>query len=113
MSKAEKFIRTELLETLENDFKSILKTDPVFKIDEKDKQTILFYYPRQFSSEGIVPAIRLEIGPLAACLNVSRSERYITVTSSMPGDCRRQGPSVTATVPPGAELGYANVLSDV
>ena len=64
--KAEKFIRTELLETLENDFKSILKTDPVFKIDEKDKQTILFYYPRQFSSEGIVPAIRLEIGPLAA-----------------------------------------------
>jgi len=64
--RAEKFIGTELLKTLKSDFKSILNTDPVFKIDEKDKQTILFYYPRQFSSDGIVPAIRLEIGPLAA-----------------------------------------------
>ena len=64
--RAENFIGTELLETLKNDFKSILNTEPVFKIDENDKQIILFYYPRQFSSDGIVPAIRLEIGPLAA-----------------------------------------------
>lgn len=64
--KAENFIGTELLETLKSDFKSILNTEPDFKIDKDDKQTILFYYPKQFSSDGIVPAIRLEIGPLAA-----------------------------------------------
>lgn len=63
--KAKDFIGTKLLETLRTDFKAILKQEHSFEVAE-DGQTILFRYPRQFYSSGIVPEIRLEIGPLAA-----------------------------------------------
>ena len=64
--RAAQFIGTELLDTLKKDFKAILKQEHSFEIDAVDSQTILFRYPQQFKSEGIVQEIRLEIGPLAA-----------------------------------------------
>lgn len=64
--KAAKFIGAELLETLKVGFKSILKQEHSFEIDKDDPQTLLFHYPQQFKSAGIVQSIRLEIGPLAA-----------------------------------------------
>lgn len=65
-SKAAEFIDTELLDTLNENFKSMFKLDNSFEPDKDDPQTLLFHYPQQFSSTGIVQSIRLEIGPLAA-----------------------------------------------
>lgn len=36
------------------------------KMDEKEKQTVIFSYPKLFTNTGILQVIRLEIGALAA-----------------------------------------------
>ena len=52
---------------LEKGFAGILRTTPQFQLGEGDGHIINFYYPSTFNiqSVGILPCVRLEIGPLA------------------------------------------------
>lgn len=60
------FLAETFAPQLEADFRSRLKDDFVISIDPDDPQTVCFAYPRLFSEGAILPAIRLEIGALAA-----------------------------------------------
>lgn len=60
------FLAETFAPQLEADFRSRLRDDFVVSIDPDDPQTVCFAYPRLFSEGAILPAIRLEIGALAA-----------------------------------------------
>ena len=64
--KAEVFLKNELLPVLQADLVEILGEDFTLYIDETDRQTICFAYPKIFTNDGILQIIRLEIGALAA-----------------------------------------------
>lgn len=64
--KAEVFLRNELLPVLQADLVEILGENFTLYIDETDRQTICFAYPKIFTNDGILQIIRLEIGALAA-----------------------------------------------
>jgi len=64
--RAEQFIRDKLAPALQNDFTGILGRGADITVDADEPQTINFNYPHIFESSSILPAIRLEIGPLAA-----------------------------------------------
>lgn len=64
--KAEIFLANELLPELVKDLSELIGKNAYLYIDENDKQTICFAYPKLFSSDGILQIIRLEIGALAA-----------------------------------------------
>src|SRR5574344_1910944 len=64
--RAEQFIRDKLAPAMQNDFTGILGRDADITVDADEPQTINFNYPHIFESSSILPAIRLEIGPLAA-----------------------------------------------
>lgn len=64
---ATKFIASQILPDLEKGFADILREAPRFQLGEGDGHIINFYYPSTFNiqSAGILPCVRLEIGPLA------------------------------------------------
>ncbi len=64
--KTEKFLKHILLDIMKKDLKELIDDDFDLYLDEYDKQTIHFEYPRIFKSEYLVDSVRLEIGPLAA-----------------------------------------------
>jgi len=64
--RAERFIRDKLAPALQNDFTGILGRGADITVDADEPQAINFNYPHIFESSSILPAIRLEIGPLAA-----------------------------------------------
>ena len=51
---------------MEKDLEDMLTEPFQLTIYEKDPQTLLFYYPKVFSSSYLTEAIRIEIGPLSA-----------------------------------------------
>lgn len=59
------FLRDEFLEVITEDFKKILNSKFNFTLDKTDEQTILFEYPKIFTSTYLTQSIRLEIGALA------------------------------------------------
>lgn len=60
------FLHDEFLPILQNDFQEILKNKAYrFYIDENDRQTICFDYPKNHKDSSILQVIRLEIGSLA------------------------------------------------
>lgn len=65
-NKAETFLQEQLLLVLIDDLSQLLEEPANLYIDDSDKQTICFAYPKLFHSEGILQIIRLEIGALAA-----------------------------------------------
>ena len=65
--RTETFLKTEVLPQINKDFGESLEVDMYsLSIDEKDPQTILFHYPQVFTSEYLIPSVRLEVGALAA-----------------------------------------------
>ena len=64
--KAEVFLQNELLPVLQADLVEILGENFTLYIDDTDRQTICFAYPKIFTNDGILQIIRLEIGALAA-----------------------------------------------
>ena len=67
-SKAEEFIKNELLVDIRDNLSKLLNTKINIQVDEKDPQVINFYYPKVYSAQTdyIKQYVRLEIGPLAA-----------------------------------------------
>lgn len=63
---AEDFIANTLLADLKENFSALLGCDLNFSIDERNKQSINFYYPKLYDINYVKPQISLEIGPLAA-----------------------------------------------
>lgn len=60
------FLRNEFLPVIQNYFEEILKGKKYsFYIDEFDKQTICFDYPKNHKDSSILQVIRLEIESLA------------------------------------------------
>lgn len=64
--RAEFFLKDAFTPSLKETISGILGFDADMEIDKYDPQTVIFSYPRIFSSSSAVNAIRLEIGPLAA-----------------------------------------------
>ena len=64
--KTQDFLMLEFLPQLQEDFSKLLDDTFILKIDETDKQTILFEYPKTFSSTYLTQSVKLEIGALAA-----------------------------------------------
>ena len=64
--KTQDFLMLELLPQLQEDFSELLEDTFALKIDQKDKQTILFEYPKTFTSTYLTQSVKLEIGALAA-----------------------------------------------
>ena len=46
-------------------------------MDEKEKQTVIFSYPKLFTNTGILQVIRLEIGALAAWTPAMKAENIV------------------------------------
>lgn len=65
MSRANKFLAEEFVPALREAVSPDLKASPVIYLGE-DAETVMFEYPRLFSSTATLDAIRLEVGPLAA-----------------------------------------------
>ena len=64
--KTQDFLKSEFLPQLQEDFSELLEDTFALKIDQKDKQTILFEYPKTFTSTYLTQSVKLEIGALAA-----------------------------------------------
>jgi len=64
--KTEEFLKTKFLPEIEEDFRKLLKSEFKLFIDKENPQTVLFEYPKIFSSSYLMQNIRLEIGSLAA-----------------------------------------------
>lgn len=64
--RAEVFIEEQLLPVIIADISEIIGEQANLYIDDSDRQTICFAYPKIFNNEGILQIIRLEIGALAA-----------------------------------------------
>lgn len=64
--KTADFIKNELVPTMQKDFEEMIFEDFEIITDDKDPQTVLFAYPKNFTSPYITPTIKLEIGALAA-----------------------------------------------
>lgn len=64
--KAEVFLKEQLLPLMISDLSEILEEPANLYIEDSDKQTICFAYPKIFNNDGILQVIRLEIGALAA-----------------------------------------------
>lgn len=64
--KAEIFLKEVLLPQMRMDFERFFEERFDLSIDENDPMTILFHYPKTFSSPYLSQVVRLEIGPLAA-----------------------------------------------
>ncbi len=64
--KTQEFLKREFLPQLQKDFSELLDDRFILKVDEIDKQTILFEYPKSFRSTYLTQSVRLEIGALAA-----------------------------------------------
>lgn len=64
--RAEVFIEEQLLPVIIADISEILGEQANLYIDDSDRQTICFAYPKIFNNEGILQIIRMEIGALAA-----------------------------------------------
>lgn len=62
----EDFLANKFLPKIKLDFENHLDFEFSFSIDVLDKQTILFEYPRIFTSNYLSQSIRLEIGALAS-----------------------------------------------
>ncbi len=64
--RVESFLLEYFCPILKADLSNELNQEINVFIDEKDKQTIIFAYPRLFKNNSILQVIRLEIGALAA-----------------------------------------------
>lgn len=63
--KVESLIKDKFLPLMKEDLSKIIKNDFSLEIDEIDKQTILFGYPRHYQDSEILQVIRIEFGALA------------------------------------------------
>lgn len=80
------FLRDEFLPALQNDFKEILKYKiHSFYIDEFDRQTICFDYPKNHKDSSILQVIRLEIGSLAEPIPASKQKNKNLYRRSVSG----------------------------
>ena len=66
-ARAEVFLKETFCPVIRDELSRELKqeTDNIY-IDEVDRQTVIFSYPRLFAGKGTMQVIRLEIGALAA-----------------------------------------------
>lgn len=65
-ARNEIFLEKEFCPTIKKEISKELNIDAKIYIDNNDKQSVLFSYPRLFSNPSILQVIRLEIGALAA-----------------------------------------------
>lgn len=80
-----KFLRGICLPILQDDFKEILKgREFSFYIDEIDRQTICFDYPKRHKDSSILQVIRLEIGCLAESIPSSKQEIQTYIKEAYP-----------------------------
>ena len=64
--KAEVFLAETFCPKIREELSAELGYPVRIFIDEDDKQTVIFDYPKQFADPSVLPVIRLEIGALAA-----------------------------------------------
>lgn len=64
--KTETFLAESFVNQMKKDLEEIVEERFQIVIDDNNLQTVLFYYPKAFSSNYVETAIRLEIGALAA-----------------------------------------------
>lgn len=64
--RAEIFLTEIFCPAIRKDLSQELGCEVNIKMDEKEKQTVIFSYPKLFTNTGILQVIRLEIGALAA-----------------------------------------------
>jgi len=64
--KVERFLAEEFIVQMKKDLEDMLTEPFQLKVDEKNPQTLLFFYPKIFPSKYLTEAIRMEIGSLAA-----------------------------------------------
>lgn len=64
--RAERFICTEMCPKMKEDLSQEIGVEANVFTDNKDKQTIIFAYPKLFDNSSVLDVIRLEIGALAA-----------------------------------------------
>jgi hypothetical protein len=77
--KVGEFIEKELIPKMKKDLKKIIGESFNLIVDEKDKQTVLFEYPKIFQYYYVNPVVRLEIGALAEWTpsEISKINSYI------------------------------------
>ena len=78
-ARAEVFLAEQFCPTIQSELSQELGCEAKIYIDEKDKQTVIFAYPRLFTNSATMQVIRLEIGALAAWTpaKTARIEPYV------------------------------------
>ena len=64
--KAEVFLKEEFCSALQEEISREIGQSANIYMDDKDRQTVIFSYPRLFANQSTLQVIRLEIGALAA-----------------------------------------------
>lgn len=79
------FLKEKMLPLLKQDFKKILKDRNFdYYIDEADKLTICFDYPKYYRDKSILQVIRLEIGTLAEPIPAEQREIKTYIAETYP-----------------------------
>lgn len=96
---AASFLRERLLPEMQTYFEEQNIANAMLQIDEKDPQTLRFFYSQSFSDDSILQEIRLETGALAAWTptTVSRISPYIA--EEFPSAFARPATSVLTVSP--------------
>ncbi|MCU4706813.1 nucleotidyl transferase AbiEii/AbiGii toxin family protein [Mycoplasma sp. CSL7503-lung] len=63
--KTAEFLKNEMIPIMFNDFQKILNEEFDIRIADNDAQTILFEYPKSFTSKYLTQSIRIEVGVLS------------------------------------------------
>lgn len=82
--KTSKFLKNVLLTEIDTDFKELLKSGFRFFINREDPQSILFEYPKIFSSSYLTQTIKLEIGCLGTWSPAKRAEIKPIIAEAYP-----------------------------
>ena len=98
-ARAEVFLKETFCPVIRDELSQELKQETDIYIDEVDRQTVIFSYPRLFTGMGTLQVIRLEISALAAWTPAKSAEIVPYAAEYYPDVFKQRGTDVLTVAP--------------
>lgn len=98
-ARAEVFLAETFCPAVKEGLSQELCCDADIRMDDSEKQTVIFSYPKLFSNAGTLQVIRLEIGALAAWTPAKAAEIVPYAAEHYPDVFRQKGTSILTVAP--------------
>lgn len=98
-ARAEVFLKETFCPVIRDELSQELEQETDIYIDEVDRQTVIFSYPRLFTGMGTLQVIRLEIGALAAWTPAKSAEIVPYAAEYYPDVFKQRGTDVLTVAP--------------